>query len=178
VNSNHIAAAWTKAQKTQHPLLKPLCWGYHLIAIQPVHLRADCCLATTCNIRLLRTQLSLLCVGLFTERLPGNALIKSVTICLSSQETIVNTCIWKNHYDPRFLILGFRFLCRWICKLLAFPWRFWQQISLKRWLRCSWQHGVITYKTAITIILNGERDFVQEPLFCVLFYAAASVWTT
>jgi hypothetical protein len=42
----------------------------------------------------------LLRVGLFTELLPGKALIKSVTISLSSQETIVN--IWKSQYDPRF----------------------------------------------------------------------------
>jgi hypothetical protein len=75
----YIAAIRTNAQKTQPPLLKCLCCGYHVIAIQPVHWRADCCLATSCNIRLLRTQLPLLHDGLFTELLPGNALIKSVT---------------------------------------------------------------------------------------------------
>jgi hypothetical protein len=32
------------AYKTQLPLLKRLCWDYHVIAIQPVHWRADCCL--------------------------------------------------------------------------------------------------------------------------------------
>jgi hypothetical protein len=40
-----------------------LCWGYHVIASQPVHWYADCCLAASCNIRPYRTQLLLLCVG-------------------------------------------------------------------------------------------------------------------
>jgi hypothetical protein len=62
-DSYYIAAARTNAQKTQPPLLKGLCWDYHAIGIQPVHWRADCCLATSCNIRLLRTQLLLLRVG-------------------------------------------------------------------------------------------------------------------
>jgi hypothetical protein len=49
-------------------------------AIQPVHWRADCCLAMNCNIRPQKTQLPLLRVGLFTELFPGNALIKSVAL--------------------------------------------------------------------------------------------------
>jgi hypothetical protein len=50
----------------------------HVIAISPVHWRADCCLATSYNIRPI-----VACPyrGAFIEPLPSNALRKSGTIC-------------------------------------------------------------------------------------------------
>jgi hypothetical protein len=81
-----VQALQSRAEQLSHlngrKLDHRLCWGYHVIAIQPVRGLADCYLATSCNIRIMRTQLPLLHVGLFTELFLGNALIKSVTILM------------------------------------------------------------------------------------------------
>jgi hypothetical protein len=65
----YIAAARTSAQKTQPPLFKRLCWGYHVIAIQPVHWSADCRLSKSYNILYWGTASIVARCNLFTELL-------------------------------------------------------------------------------------------------------------
>jgi hypothetical protein len=55
----------------------------HVITSQRVYWLADCCLATSYNIRPLRHIFHCCTLKVFTEPLPRNALSKSVTICMS-----------------------------------------------------------------------------------------------
>jgi hypothetical protein len=76
-------------QKTQPPLLKYLCWGYHVIAIQPIHWHDDYCLATNYNILHWDTAYIVASWNTFTELLPGNALIRSITVLYSEFPTTI-----------------------------------------------------------------------------------------
>jgi hypothetical protein len=57
----------------------------HVIATQRAHWRADCCLATRYNIRPLRHSFHCCALERVYEMLPGNALMKSITILLYFQ---------------------------------------------------------------------------------------------
>jgi hypothetical protein len=57
-------ARTTHRKHSFHIVAQRFFWGYHVLAIEPFPWRAGCCLATSCNIRSLRTQLALLRVGM------------------------------------------------------------------------------------------------------------------
>jgi hypothetical protein len=65
----------------------------HVILSQRVHWGADCCLATSYNIRPLRHMFHFCTFELFTEPLPRNALSKFVTVLT------INEALVRKYYD-------------------------------------------------------------------------------
>jgi hypothetical protein len=76
------------AQETQFSCLVPAAQKTsHVVPTQRIHWRADCCLATSYKHSSYRDTASIVArFSVFTELLPGNALMKSVAIFILAKE--------------------------------------------------------------------------------------------